>query len=132
MNLCIMRASSCMVQSLSLGGRPLNVYPDSDGTITWKGNWSGAYCDLSSERIGRNSRNEPGQPWKKATGAADGFVEKSATKWTECLRPSSSVTGRVKCGKELMWASWERLVIGQNDFLFEAPSVDLLICGGGV
>jgi hypothetical protein len=31
--------------------------------------------------IGRNSRKEPGQPWKKATGMAEGLVEKRAVKW---------------------------------------------------
>jgi hypothetical protein len=29
---------------------------------------------------GMNSRNDPGQPWKKAIGMADGFFEKSAVK----------------------------------------------------
>jgi|TARA_R110002003_G_scaffold107_7_gene9009 hypothetical protein len=32
---------------------------------------------------GRNSRKEPGQPWKKAMGIALGLVEKRAVKWIE-------------------------------------------------
>jgi hypothetical protein len=33
--------------------------------------------------MGRNSRKEPGQPWKKTIGRAEGRVEKRAVKWME-------------------------------------------------
>ena len=31
--------------------------------------------------MGKNSRKEPGQPWKKANGIASSFPENRAAKW---------------------------------------------------
>jgi hypothetical protein len=58
---------------------------------------------------GRNSRNEPGQPWKKARGMADGFSEKRAVKWMSKVSPESSVMLVLKAGNELMLDSSLRL-----------------------
>jgi hypothetical protein len=58
---------------------------------------------------GRNSRNEPGQPWKKAMGIASGFDENRAVKWTLNTVPSSSLMSSLKLGNELMWSSSLRL-----------------------
>jgi hypothetical protein len=60
--------------------------------------------------MGRNSRNEPGQPWKKAIGMAEGFVEKSAVKWmVKGVLVLGSEMVEVKAGKEFMWDSSLRL-----------------------
>jgi hypothetical protein len=58
---------------------------------------------------GRNSRNEPGQPWKKTIGMADGFSEKSAVKWMSKVSRESSVMLVLKPGNEFMCDSSLRL-----------------------
>lgn len=69
--------------------------------------------------MGRKSRKLPGQPWKSASGIAEGLVENSATKWIVCVVGTNFgesgedgvgigvgvVTVVVKWGKVLMWAS---------------------------
>jgi len=58
---------------------------------------------------GRNSRKEPGQPWKNAMGIAEGLSEKSAVKCTSYSLPSSSVILEMNAGNELMRSSSLRL-----------------------
>jgi len=58
--------------------------------------------------MGRNSRNEPGQPCKSKMGMASGRCEKRATKWIVKLS-SPEERGIVKLGKEFISCSYFRL-----------------------
>ena len=55
-----------------------------------------------------NSRNEPGQPWRRRIGIASLRSENKATKWRLKVSPVL-VTETLKCGKELILASHSRL-----------------------
>jgi len=104
------RDVSATFQSASSGGEEERVKPGRDGTMMWYGRVSGVYLSRSRDMSGRNSRKEPGQPWKKAIGMADGLREKSAVKCMSNSLPSSSVILDLKAGKELMCSSSLRLV----------------------
>jgi hypothetical protein len=79
-NLCMIRAVSPTFQSFVSGGSEESAKPGSEGTMMWYGRVSGVYFVRRRVMSGINSRKEPGQPWNKARGIADGFFEKSAVK----------------------------------------------------
>jgi hypothetical protein len=66
--------------------------------------------------MGRNSKKEPGQPWKKTMGTASGLLEKRAVKWMlmVVVVVGESLTGTgmavLKLGKELTRSSLLRLI----------------------
>lgn len=45
------------------------------------GRVDGVYFSISSRSIGRKSRKEPGQPWRRRIGTADGEVKKRVQKF---------------------------------------------------
>ena len=60
--------------------------------------------------MGRNSRKEPGQPWKRARGVALGRVERRAVKWiVKVWEVCGSVIVVWKLGKVFTWDSVARL-----------------------
>lgn len=69
-----------------------------------------------SERIGRNSRKLPGQPWSKRIGIASIRVENRATKWILNVAGPSE-TGSVKCGNVFIRSSQARLFLARQYLL---------------
>ncbi len=69
------------------------------------------YLERSRVKRGRNSRKEPGQPWRRRRGLAVGLEEKRAVKWM--VRLSVGVVSgegergmvALKCGKVLRCSS---------------------------
>lgn len=60
------------------GGEVEKAMPGRDGTTTWKETGLSvdvlAFC-VNGSMTGRNSMNEPGQPWVKSSGIASGSLE---------------------------------------------------------
>ena len=66
------RAIRCTPQP-GVEGLPLKPYPGSDGTTRWK---SSPFEEPASRSIAcSNSKNDPGHPWVRMSGAASGVAE---------------------------------------------------------